>query len=210
MTKYKLEIYNAVTGRPMPAVEFEEKIQEEAKAKSYKVLLDAADNYPEGEYVGMLYRKLFIGGWQSVTAPVISCVVSADKVALTVVRPHYNRENSLLGELKQYCDTFGLFQQQAAQALLFSTPIDPAPVIKLMDDTKQTLFTLLNDYLPEYLDASLYNQMESQINNSQHTLQTAYATYAHSSMPDDYTTTLTAELQKVQLLLLTFIQKNNL
>lgn len=210
MTKYKLEISNAISGQTMPAVEFEEKIQEEAKAKSYKVLLDAADNYPDGEFVGVLYRKMFIGGWQSVSAPVISCVVSACKVTLTVKRPRYNREVSLLGDLKQHCNTLSSFIQQAAQSLLFSTPIDPAPAIKLMDDIKQTLSTLLNDYRPEYLDANLFNQIESQINNSQQTLQTSYVAYAHSTMPDNYTTTLTAELQKVQLLILTFIQNNNL
>ena len=106
MTKYKLEISNTITGQPMPAVEFEEKIQEEARAKSYKVLLDAADNYPDGEYAGMLYRKMFIGGWQDVAAPVISCVVSADKVALTVKRLRYNREESLLDDLKRRMEEF--------------------------------------------------------------------------------------------------------
>lgn len=210
MTKYKLEISNTVTGQPMPVVEFKEKIQEEAKAKSYKVLLDAAENYPDGEYMGMLYRKMFIGGWQSVSAPVISCVVSAGKVALTVKRPRYNREVSLLGGLKQQCNTLSSFIQQAAQSLLFSTPIDPAPAIKLMNDIKQTLSTLLNDYRPEYLDANLFNQIESQIDNSQNALQTTYNAYAHSALPDNYTTMLTAELQKVQLFLLTFIQNNNL
>lgn len=210
MTKYKLEISNAISGQTMPAVEFEEKIQEEAKAKSYKVLLDAVDNYPDGEFVGVLYRKMFIGGWQSVSAPVISCVVSAGKVTLTVKRPRYNREVSLLGDLKQHCNTLSSFIQTAAQSLLFSTPIDPAPAIKLMDDIKQTLRTLLNDYRPEYLDANIYNQMESQIDNSQNALQTTYKAYAHTALSENYTTTLTAELQKVQLLLLTFIQNNNL
>ena len=210
MTKYKLEIADSVNGKQMPLVEFEEEIQEEAKAKSYKVLLDAAENYPDGEYVGQLYRKNFFCSWQEVASPVISCIVSNGKVTLTVVRVRYNRENSLITKLKQHCNTISIFMQQAANAMLFSASINPKQVIKLMDDAKQTLRTLLDDYRPDYLDMNLYNNIELQINTAQQAIQTTYSAYNQSAILDNYTTTLTAELQKVQLILMEFIRNKNL
>ena len=209
MTKYKLEISRPVGGQQIPPVEFKEQIQEEAKAKSYKYLLDAADKYPDGEYVGKLYRKSF-WRWEEVSAPIVSCAVLNGKASLTVRRVQYNMEISLINKLKQNCNTLSYFLQQAAQALMFSTSINPTQIIKLMDDIKLTLCTLLNDYRPEYLDASLYHHIESQINEGEQCLQSTYATYAKSAIPDGYTTTLPAELEKVQLLLISFIQNNNL
>lgn len=209
MTKYKLEISRPVGGQQIPPVEFKEQIQEEAKAKSYKYLLDAADKYPDGEYVGKLYRKSF-WRWEEVSAPIISCVVLNGKATLTVRRVQYNREYNLINKLKQHCNTLGSFLLQAANALLFSTSIDPEQAINIMDDAKLTFRTLLNDYRPEYLDASLYYHIESQINEAEQSLKSTFAAYAKSVIPDNYTTMLTADLEKVQLLLMSFIQHNNL
>lgn len=204
MADYKFEICNAVGCSPVETVEFEEQIQDEAKAKSYKVLLDKAEQFADGEYTGTLYRKNPLLGWQKVSAPVISCKVDNGNVALTVKRVRYGRENSMIVELHNLC---GALQQEKIQVLTnLNVAVSPHDADAIFIKAKQLLKTLFTDYRPDYLNADLLSNMESKIDDVRENTQSSYAVYGHSNQIDIYTTSLAAEIGDVQVLLLDFLK----
>lgn len=211
MGKYKLEISNAVTGEKFSPVVFEEIIQEEAKAKSYKFLLDAADSFVDGEYIGKLFRRVpILPIWQEVTAPVISCVVSAGNAILTVERVRYSRENKLIRSLHDICLKLDQLKQQFALALLSSVPLLPTDVHTALYQSKTILETLFAYYRPEYLDISQLTDMKEKISVASEKIETSYKAYANLSFFQDYITTVTAEVSSIQVMLLLFLKSNNL
>lgn len=205
MTNYKLEISNAVECTLVETFEFEERIQDEAKAKSYKVLLDKAEQYIDGEYTGTLFRKIFLLGWRKVSAPVISCKVVDGKAALTVNRVRYGREISIIDELNNLCNAL---QQEKNQVIAnLHVSVSPNNTNTILLKVKHNLKSLFTDYRPNYLDANLLSELESKIEDSRKNIQSSYAAYGHSSQIDIYTTSLAAEIGDVQVLLLLFLKK---
>lgn len=205
MADYKIEICSAVGCSPVETVEFEEQIQDEAKAKSYKMLLDKAEQFSDGEYTGTLYRKSPLLGWQKVSAPVISCKVENGNVDLTVKRVRYGRENSIIDELNNICCAL---QQEKMQVLAnLNVAVSPNNVDAIFIKAKQLLKTLFADYRPDYLDADLLFDMESKIDDVRNNIQSSYAAYGHSNQIDNYTTSLATEIGDAQELLLIFLIK---
>lgn len=211
MGKYKLDIGNAVTGKQLSPVEFEERIQEEAKAKSYRILLDAAINFADGEYIGKLFKQTpILHAWEEVPAPVISCVVSSGNVVLTVQRVRYSRECDLIQSLHGICAHLNQLKQQFALSLLSSKPLPPTEALTVLAQTKNILEILFADYRPEYLDRSQLVDMKEKIIAASETIETAYKTYANSFFVQDYSTTVAAEVSSIQVMLLGFLKNNNL
>lgn len=205
MTKYKLEICNAVDCKAVETVEYEEQIQDEAKAKSYKMLLINAQHYTDGEYTGSLYRKNALSGWQQVSSPVISCVVANKKAMLTVTRVRYGRENGLIHEMQSLC-----LALQHEQQLFLGNPYTskgPDDADSIFVKVEQDLDILFSDYRPEYLDVVLLADMKSKIEDVRKTIRSSYVSYGHSGPVDIYTSTCASEIGNVMVFLLAFLAK---
>lgn len=203
MGKYKLVIAKAIGGDEVRSVEFQEKIQEEAKTKIYKMLLKETSNFNDGEYTGRLFRKNdILDDWEEVSGtPMIACKVESSKASLTVKRVVYGTEEQYLKRLLDIHGELHKLQMQYMVSLNSKNVISPLPVLSLDNEIVQIINTLHNDYDPEYLQSSVYPNVINNINNISSDIQNSFDSYAKSSHPDYYTSEIAKRIGEIQLVI---------
>ena len=211
MGKYKIEIKNAISGAGMPTVEFEEKIEEEAKAKSYRLFLNSAKSYPDGEYVAGLYRKNKLrSNYEKVSAPMISCIVNDGESSLTVERVVYGRESDLLNQLIELHRSLNVIRIDYASCNKRPDPIQPKDIKVLSKKIKEIFHTLYSDYQPEYLGIDELDSIKKKIEDCNSLLENAYKAYGNLSDNSSYTSIIAVMAGDLQLIIQSILGKINL
>lgn len=207
MAKYKIVIKNAITKAEMPIVEFEEKIEEEAKAKSYRLFLNNARSYPDGEYVAELYRNMQLSNYEKVSAPMISCIVNNGNSSLTVGRVVYGRESDLLNQLLELHKNLNIIRIDYAGCNTRPNPIQPKDIKEYSEKIKEIFHTLYFDYEPEYLEFNELNSINKKIDDCNSLLENAYKVYGNLSDNSDYTSTIAVKTGDLQLIIQSILEK---
>lgn len=201
MGKYILVIKNAISGEEATPVEFGEKIQEEAKAKSYRLLLNEAAQYADGEYTGELYRKnVILSKWEEVNgAPMIACKVESGKAKLTVDRVVYGYERQHIKRLLQIHVELGKLQPNYLACLNSTNVLAPTPVLSFVDEIVQVVETLHTDYDPEYLQDTVYPNIVIVLKRIASSIKNSYDSYAGKTLADIYTTEIVKCIGEIQI-----------
>lgn len=201
MGTYKLVIANAIGGEELKTVEFEENIQEDAKARIYRILLTEAADFVDGEYTGRLLRKgILKSGWEEVNgAPLIACKVEAGNASLTVERVVYGKESQQLNRLLAIHAELGNLKKKYLACLNSKNVIPPLPVMEAVKEIIQIIETLHSDYDPEYLQAPIYPDVIDVFTKISSAIQGSYDSYAKSATPDYYTTEVAKQIGEIQL-----------
>lgn len=201
MGKYKLVIKNAISGEEATPIEFEEKIQEEAKAKSYRILLNETAQYADGEYTGELYRKnAIMTKWEEVNgAPMIACKVESGKAKLTVDRVVYGYERQHIKRLLQIHVELGELQANYLACLNSTNVLAPTPVLSFVDEIVQIVETLHTDYNPEYLQDTIYPDVVIVLKGIASSIKNSYDSYAGKMHSDIYTTEIVKCIGEIQI-----------
>ena len=73
MAKYKLLIQKLHPVVYDITVQYEERTNEGAIVKAHEILKEEAELFSRGEYLGKLYKKSFLFGWQQISVPNLTC-----------------------------------------------------------------------------------------------------------------------------------------
>ena len=199
MAHYRLDIRNSMSGALMGQVEFDEQVQEEALAKSYRKLMDAVADVADGEYAAQLMRKRFLKGqWETMSAPVISCQVKDGKAALTVRRVAYNRERQLLRWLSELDADFGQVHETYSNGASVYDPIEPVQLIPAFSDLHYILDALYYDYMADCLPADLYNKVKAELFQADHAIVDAFNAHGLTPANSVYVAALAEQAKRVQ------------
>lgn len=212
MGRYKLIISEAISGEEKDSVMFDEKVQEESKAQSYRILLNEAANYADGEYIGQLYRRNNLKlKWEEVVgAPLIACQVKSGKASLTVERVVYGKEESLLKRLLDIHVTLGSLRADYLECLNSPKVLDPKVVLDLIEEVVTIIESLHSDYQPEYLTPSVYPEIVSVLKKISEAIKISYGAYANTPLSDNYTTEIAKRIGEIQLSIQSVLESLNI
>ena len=211
MTRYKIVICDLVSGEEKKTVEFEEQIQDEAKAREYKLFLEACRNLPDGEYTATMSRKhSLLPTWDEVTAPTLSCVVIDGEPKLTVERVVYGKEQVLLQELLGVHSQLNLIRLKYAGCSHYANPIRPEAIKPFTDKIIELFSTLFLNYQPEYINNEELETIKKRVNDNYVVIENTFEVYGKTSDNSNYTSTVASVVGDLQLIIQSILRKLNI
>ena len=208
MSKYKIVICDPVSGDEKNVVEFEEQIQDEAKAREYKLFLDACRNMPDGEYTATLSRKHpLLLNWSDVSVPTLSCVVKNGEPMLTVERVVYGKEQALLQELLGIHVSLRAIRIEYAGFSHHANPICPEAIKPYADKIIDIFTTLYSNYQPEYISKEELEAIKKAVNDNYLEIENIFEVYGKTSDNSNYTSTVARVAGDLQLIIQSILGK---
>lgn len=211
MTKYKIVICDPVSGDEKKTVEFEEQIQDEAKAREYKLFLDACRNLPDGEYTTTLLRMhSVLHTWSVVVVPTLSCVVKDGESKLTVERVVYGKEHELLQELLGIHVSLRSIRIENTGFTHHANPIHPEAIKPYADKIIDIFTTLYSNYQPEYISKEELENIKKDVNDNYKVIENTFEVYGKTSDNSNYTSTVARVVGDIQLIIQSILGKLNI